>query len=395
MTAVLAGAVALGLLGGAAAAEEKCGVCHPDVRVAFEQSVHARESVGCVSCHGGTAASLEVAAAHRGSFRSLRERAGIPALCAECHADLRKMRPYNLPVDQYALYQTSTHGRAVAGGEERAAVCSDCHGAHDIRAPQDPQSRVYSRNLPATCGRCHGDAELMRELGLDPAVVDEYRSSIHGRQLFDDGNLAAPNCTHCHGVHGAGPPGVGDVDKVCGACHIQARRAFLAGPHYPAMLAAGLPECAACHSNHAILPFNAADGLNCAECHDDGSPQVALGNRLATLITGAESEVEQAEKLVARAEKVPLDVEDHLARLDEARTYLTEALPLVHTVAIEPVEQITGRARSIGEEVQHELYRELDRRIAHLGLAVFWFYLLMTLAILIGYKRRLSREMAS
>ena len=56
------------------------------------------------------------------------------------------------------------------------------------------------------------------------------------------------------------------------------------------------------------------------------------------------------------------------------------------------MEQLTRRARSIGEEVRHEIYEKLDRRPAHVGLAVFWFYLLMTLAVLIVYKRRLAAD---
>ena len=47
------------------------------------------------------------------------------------------------------------------------------------------------------------------------------------------------------------------------------------------------------------------------------------------------------------------------------------------------------RARSIAEEVQHEIHGELDRTEEHLGLALFWFYVLMTLVILVLFKRRL------
>ncbi len=386
-------AAALALLGAAAVpAAERCGVCHPDVRVAFAESVHSREQVGCTGCHGGDPESLEVEPAHRGRFRGLGDRREIPRLCAECHADLSKMRPYNLPVDQYATYLTSQHGIAAAAGDRRAAVCTDCHGVHDLRPADDPTSSVNYRRLPATCGACHGDETLMQDHGLDTGVVADYRASVHGRALLDRGNLAAPNCTSCHGVHGATPPGVGDIDKVCGACHVQTRRAFLAGPHFQGMLAAGLPECSSCHSNHAIQRFEVADidGL-CAGCHGEGSEAAALGSQLRTLIRSAQEEIEKAEALVAKAQRVPLHVEDYLGRIEEARTYLTEALPLFHAVSLEPVDRFTRRARSIGEEVQHELYVKLEPRGARLGLVVFWFYLLMTLAILLTYRRRLRR----
>ena len=125
---------------GVATAAEQCGVCHPESRVAFADSTHAAEGVACTDCHGGDAASRDPVAAHRGDFRPLDDRLLIPASCADCHADLDRMRPYNLPVDQYAVYQTSHHGRAIARGERRAAVCTDCHGS-----PRDPSARPTRR----------------------------------------------------------------------------------------------------------------------------------------------------------------------------------------------------------------------------------------------------------
>ncbi len=375
---------------------EECATCHPENRVAFQRSVHFRESVGCASCHGGDPRSRSVEGAHGRGFKSLEDRLGVPALCASCHSDLAKMRPYNLPVDQYAVYQTSQHGRAVAAGDRTAAVCTDCHGAHEVLPSSDAASSVNPRRLAATCGRCHADAALMERHGLDAGVVEDYRSSVHGVSLLERGNPAAPSCSSCHGVHGPTPPGVGDVDKVCGACHSETRRAFLAGPHREGMLAADLPECASCHSNHAIQRFDVAniDAL-CADCHGEGSAEAELGARIHLLLDAARQEIDRAEEMALEGGELALDVEDHLSRVEEARTYLTESLPLVHAVTLEPVEELARRARSIGEEVQHEIYVKLDRRPARLGLVVFWFYLLMTVAVLVVYKRRLARQEAA
>lgn len=378
---------------GAGRAEEKCGVCHPEERVAHQVSIHAREQIGCTSCHGGVADTLEADEAHGGgSFRALDDRRQVASSCASCHSDLTKMRPYNLPVDQFALYQTSRHGQAFARGELRAATCTDCHSVHEIRAPDDPTSTVYARNLPETCGRCHGDRELMEDVGVDPDVVSDYRSSIHGRRLFDEGNLAAPNCTSCHGVHGAAPPGMSDIDKVCGACHVETRRAYLDGPHADAMEAADIAACVACHSSHAIQPHRAEEiGELCLRCHDKNSNEVDVGEKIHTLIAGATEEIRSAEEVMERARKVPIDVEDTEARIEEARTYLTEALPLAHQVEVAPVEELTRRARAIGEQVSGDLWHELNHDVEYVGLAIFWFYLVITLAILWNSKRRLSR----
>jgi len=374
----------------------RCGVCHSDVRVAFERSIHHREGTACTDCHGGDSSSLDTEAAHRGRFVARPSRKEIPALCASCHSDVSLMRPYNLPTDQHALYQTSRHGRRLAAGDTRVAVCTDCHGVHDILASQDPASRVARRNIPQTCGRCHGERELMARYGKKDNPQADYLRSVHAISLLEAGNPRAPECSSCHGVHGAAPPGVGDVNKVCGHCHEPARRYFLASPHGGAMRDAGLPECAACHGNHAIARAGGEPiGAVCARCHAAQGPQVDLGEKIQTLITGAQEEITRAAGLVARAEGVPLDVEDYQARLEEAKTYLTEARPAFHSLSVAEVERFTLRARSIGEEIASEIHQKLsDARTRRLGLVVFWFYALLTVAVLAGRRRRWRRGAA-
>jgi cytochrome c553 len=39
-----------------------------------------------------------------------------------------------------------------------AAVCTDCHGVHDIQKSKDPSSTVMSANLQKTCAKCHEGA---------------------------------------------------------------------------------------------------------------------------------------------------------------------------------------------------------------------------------------------
>jgi hypothetical protein len=37
-------------------------------------------------------------------------------------------------------------------------VCYDCHGVHNMRSHEDPQSQVFQENLLRTCQKCHPDA---------------------------------------------------------------------------------------------------------------------------------------------------------------------------------------------------------------------------------------------
>ncbi len=373
---------------------DMCGVCHPDVRVVFEASAHAVEGIHCSSCHRGDPAATTVPGAHRGDFRGVPRRRDTPALCAECHADVGRMRPYNLPTDQLALYQTSQHGRLLAKGDERVAVCTDCHGVHDIRRRSDPQGRVFPTNIPKTCAACHADAALMAGYGLKADAYGDYAAGVHGKALLEKGDRSAPECTRCHGSHGATPPGVGDVDKVCGQCHAATRVFFLQGPHKRAMDDSGLPECASCHDHHLVRPADLAflDGV-CLKCHDQNSTQEMMARTLKTLFVGAAEEIEQARAQVERAAAVPFYVEDYRARLEEAGSSLTEAYPVMHALEVTRVQDLTSRARGIAREVESEVEAKLEglawRRV---GLLVFWFYLFLTVAVLVRFRRQAGRE---
>jgi predicted CXXCH cytochrome family protein len=371
-----------------------CGVCHSDIRVEFDRGVHHTEGVGCVACHGGDPAATTVAAAHRAPFRGAPARRDIPKLCASCHSDVERMRPYNLPTDQYALYQTSQHGRRLATGDANVAVCTDCHGVHEIRPADDPNSSVFSRNIPATCGRCHGNDKLMQAYGHKDNAFADYKAGVHGKAFLDAGNSAAPECTRCHGTHGATPPGVGDIDKVCGQCHSRVRTYFLAGPHKAGMDAAGLPECVACHSNHRIeaAPVTLLDTV-CQGCHAPGSEPVRVAGDFHNMYRQAAAELDSAETLVEQAAAVPLYVDDYKARLLDARSALMEALPAMHSLDVAQVEPHTRRARSIATEVSSEVHQKLAGRIWHyVGLGLFWFYLLLTAAIVVRARRRAAAE---
>jgi predicted CXXCH cytochrome family protein len=362
-----------------------CTLCHPEVRVEFQRSIHSNEDVGCVSCHGGDPTTTDVGRAHAKDFRGRIRRRDVPELCASCHADPQRMRAYNLPTDQLALYRTSGHGMRLAQGNDKVAVCVDCHGVHDILRTRDPASSVFVLNIPRTCAKCHKEPYA------------DYEGSVHGQALLAKGNLSAPDCSRCHGAHGAAPPGFGDVDKVCGQCHETTREYFREGPHDTALQQAGLPECASCHGNHAIRnPDVTRMETMCLQCHDQGSSQVELAMQMKTLHEGATQELEAARKIVEEAAEVPLYVEDYRARLQEGSSALIESLPVMHSMDLRRVEGLTSRARAIGEEVESELGGKIQERSwRRVGLMIFWFYLLVTIAILVMYRKRTSREARS
>ncbi len=67
-------------------------------------------------------------------------RVNIPKTCGQCHS-----QPIPGMAGKPALaYQESVHGKLVAAGNDKAAVCSDCHGEHDIRRAE----RSHFAGLP-------------------------------------------------------------------------------------------------------------------------------------------------------------------------------------------------------------------------------------------------------
>ena len=128
----------------------------------YSQNIHAQKGLTCAACHGGDASSddPEKAMSRAAGWKGKIERKQIPELCASCHADAERMKKYNpgLRVDQFQQYKTSVHGMKWAKGDSKVAVCTDCHGVHDLRAPSDPRSerasdqhRDHLLALPCRC----------------------------------------------------------------------------------------------------------------------------------------------------------------------------------------------------------------------------------------------------
>lgn len=141
-----------------------CARCHQEIFTAYSQSVHGADLVReednpdvptCTDCHG----VHRIEAPHTLQFR-LRS----PQLCAHCHTDAARMSKYGLSTAVLRTYVADFHGTTVQLFRERPgarlneAVCTDCHGVHDIKKTDDPQSRVIKENLLRTCQQCHPTA---------------------------------------------------------------------------------------------------------------------------------------------------------------------------------------------------------------------------------------------
>ncbi len=288
---------------GSAPAEESCLTCHPDVKTDFASSIHAKD-FSCTGCHGGDphVVSLDAHAAAKG-YIGTPSRKDIPSLCAGCHADASRMRPFGLQTDQYAQYQKSQHGQLLAQGDTHVAVCTDCHGTHRIMARGDPSSPVFARNIPATCGRCHADSQLMAAYKLPSDQLEKFRTSVHGVALFVDQHPLAPTCATCHGSHGAAD--AQNITAACGHCHSRTLEYFNESPHHKAVQDGKMSECISCHGYHDTPPPDLAlFDTACPTCHAADSRGFATAQKLKTLLAQTQQSLETAAAELEHAERI-------------------------------------------------------------------------------------------
>ncbi|MFQ5664012.1 MAG: cytochrome c3 family protein [Terriglobia bacterium] len=337
----------------------------------FLDDIHRTRGLTCAACHGGdpTAEDMPEAMDPAKGFIGVPQRVQIPRLCARCHSDAAFMRTYNpsLRTDQLAQYRTSVHGRQLRRGDTRVAVCTDCHGVHDIRPASSPLSRIYPLRLPETCASCHADPERMKPYGIPTDQFAGYKVSVH-YQTLEDGDLSAPTCATCHGNHGAAPPGVASVERVCGTCHVFQERLFDQSPHKQPWAELGLASCLTCHGNHRIEPTGDAlvgtgEDAFCVTCHTEGEPAWTTAERIHTALTQLDSALAAAGSILDRAERAGMEVGE--ARLTEsnARGKLIKARVDLHALDAARVEKTTQS----GQQLAQQAYQAGEQALADLA----------------------------
>ncbi|MBI1950393.1 MAG: cytochrome c3 family protein [Acidobacteria bacterium] len=378
--------------GGPRPLETSCVSCHAQLDDALLEptrhtgdDIHFLKGLSCHDCHGGNPAAgadgdPEAAHDRKLGWTGKPVRGQVPAFCARCHADAAFMKRFNphTRIDQYSEYRTSVHGRRNAEGDERAAVCVDCHGVHSIRAVSDPRSPVYPTRVAETCGTCHADENRMRHYSLATTQYAEYRKSVHARALYEGGDTSAPTCNDCHGSHGAVPPGVENVAAVCGSCHGREATLFRETEAKLKLDLTPCIQCMVCHGNHAVSP--PTDGMvgvgadsTCTGCHVEEDKGYKAAVRMADSIHGLVERLREASDRLDLAERAGVEVGPDRFALQEARDQLVEARVLVHSFDLERfliAAQKGIAAADAGVAAGKRAAAELRTRRAGLGLSL-------------------------
>jgi predicted CXXCH cytochrome family protein len=140
-----------------------CSRCHQGIYDQYKRSVHGEALQGgntdapaCVDCH--RAHNIE-------DPRTSSFRLNTPELCARCHTDEKLMKKYGLSTMVLQTYLQDFHGMTASLQKQQqvtpsvvTAVCTDCHGVHDILSVKNPKSAVMKANLIKVCAKCHAGA---------------------------------------------------------------------------------------------------------------------------------------------------------------------------------------------------------------------------------------------
>lgn len=252
-----------------------CKTCHADESAQLTGSIHSGHT--CTSCHG-TAHAIFPKTDARSAVYPL----NVPKACGNCHGDPEVAKKYHLP-NVYSMYVDSIHGFALSKeGLLVAANCQSCHGSHHILSHKNPQSATYKTNVANTCGTCHAKIEAEYSAGihgkalaagdrrapvcsdchtahaiLQPTEAEfrmqstpicgschtekfsTYRDTFHSQLGLLGGYVQTARCWDCHEAHDVRPASdphspinKANLVGMCGRCHAGANLSFVAyQPH--------------------------------------------------------------------------------------------------------------------------------------------------------------------
>jgi predicted CXXCH cytochrome family protein len=251
----------------------ECKSCHADEATGLSSSVHAdSKEHPCTSCHGNAHTIFP-----KSDSRSAVYPLNVPKTCGNCHGTEGMAKKHGLP-SVYPLYVDSIHGFALSKeGLLVAANCQSCHGSHHILSHKDPESPTYKTNIPKTCGTCHAkinddymagvhgkavaggnlNAPVCTDCHTAHAILQPteaafrmqstpicgschkdklstYRDTFHSQLGSLGGYVETARCWDCHGAHEIlpasdprSPINKANLVTTCGKCHAGANLSFV------------------------------------------------------------------------------------------------------------------------------------------------------------------------
>ena len=263
-----------------------CVSCHEEVGNVLKNSPHGQAfmarfktpTASCLACHGDPHEILS----HQDP-NSKTSRVNQPATCGACHEHPSEIPPHlakRMPIKSYFI---TVHGETVRKGNLNAASCADCHGSHDIRPPGDPASRISHGQIVTTCGQCHQEeAKTFGSSVHGLALTHGMREAPTCTDCHGEHTIRFPEEIASSVWKGA-------ITKTCSGCHssekiaakfglpIDRVQTFLDSFHGLAGQFGDLKvaNCASCHGWHDVLPSSDPNSRihpqnisqTCGQCH--------------------------------------------------------------------------------------------------------------------------------
>jgi DmsE family decaheme c-type cytochrome len=183
--------------------DAQCLECHHGRHSNFEKSGHGEGNVSCVGCHS----------IHGGEDREQLLKVAQPALCFQCHADVKP---------QFAM---PFHHRV----EEGVMTCSDCHDPHGTFSRKGLRA---SAQQDAVCTKCHTETA--------------------GPFVYEHAVVKTEGCVACHTPHGGPNPRLlnrANINTICLQCHSPSMNFSAAEPSGPTHNQnTQYQSCTLCHS---------------------------------------------------------------------------------------------------------------------------------------------------
>ncbi|MDX9753654.1 MAG: cytochrome c3 family protein [bacterium] len=238
-------------------AKVDCTQCHDDVMEEFSKSVHGvaaferQDALAptCASCHGKH--SILPASDPNAMTYVM----NIPATCGNCHKEGTEMTTTH-DLDQHhvlADYSMSIHGEGIfKKGLTVSAVCTSCHGDHDILPHTHPASSIHADNVTATCMKCHAQIEKVHEKIIDGELWKTEPNKI-------------PNCVGCHQPHKVQRVqyDIEISDETCLSCHSDPNLKMVKDGEEISLYVNKIKAQASVHGN-----------TSCIKCHYDVKPDL-------------------------------------------------------------------------------------------------------------------------
>lgn len=181
---------------------------------------------------------------------------------------------------------------------KKGILCTDCHGGNStdptmgaMRKAPDFKGAPKKQDIPALCAKCHADPKYMRQFNVSSmSQFAEYKQSVHGKRLLEQGDVKVAACTDCHGTHGIRAKNdvlssvyKTNIPKTCAKCHADPRYMapygiptnqysdYMKSYHAQKLLKEGdlsAPVCSDCHGTHGATPPGVKEVPNvCGTCH--------------------------------------------------------------------------------------------------------------------------------